>query len=230
MVDPEDPRIRQARPGWALFILAAPLVLFAIVVVGYSALVGAGLRGRTATGERTTLTFRSCPEARPFLEARVADVGLADATFEALPDGLALTATLPGDPEVAEALPATLATPGVLEVRDGQTVLATNDDIVDASVRLDLFMIPSTLLRLTPEAGQRLSDWTRDHQDGMLTFVLDGRTIGHQTATNPVATGELEIATDDLPDRQRMHATAAWGVVLDHGPLPCAVTAVPDSP
>lgn len=224
-VDPDDPRIRNARPGWALVILAAPVVLLVFVATAYAVLLGFGLAGRAAGGEHRTVSFRACPDARPVIEARVADVGLTDAVFADVPGGFTLSATLPADPAVADALPATLARPGHLEVRHGDEVLLTDADVVDAGVRLDMVMIPSTLLRLSPEAARRVTAWREAHHpDGVLEYVLDGAVIGTQQAQYPVEPGELEIAPEGLPDRERMQVAAEWSVVIDHGPLPCPVT------
>ncbi len=224
-IDSDDPRIRNARPGWALVVLGAPIALFALVVMAYTTLVGLGLRGRAAGGEQVTLHFEACSAARAVVEARLGEMGLDDAQLTDGPDGFDVAVTMPTDPDVATTVPSTLAAPGHLEVRHGPDVLATQDDLRDAGVRLDVFMIPSTLLRLDETTSERITGWVTDNPEAQLRFLLDGELIGTQNASNPVGYGELEIETHGLSDRERMNASAAWAVILDHGPLPCAVTA-----
>lgn len=222
-VDPNDPRLKGMRPAWGLAILTLPIVGVVIVAVGYGSLFLSGTRGRAADGPRVEWTFEGCPEARPLIEARVADMGL-EAAFGDAPGGFVAELVLPGDPEVAAGVPATLTMPGALEVRGANELLVTNADLTDASVRVDLLMYPSTLLRLTPEAAERVKKHVRDLPKGELLFYVDGVRAGRQDNQNPVSVGEIELGLDEGDDKTRMHRAAALSVVLDHGPLPCPVT------
>lgn len=221
-VDSEDPRIANARPGWALVVLAAPVAMVIVVGLAYGGLVAFGLAGRPATGPEVTLAFSGCPEARPFVEARVADMGLP-ATFSDDRGGFSARIVLPRDPYAAADVAPTLARTGAFEVLGGDEVLARNAQVTRASVRLDLSMTPTTLVDLGPDASVRVRDWVRAHPDAELEFRLDGETVGVQPARS-VVIGEAEISPPIPDDRARMRATAAWGVVIDHGPLPCPVT------
>jgi hypothetical protein len=218
-----DPRVKNARPMWALAILTLPLIGFVLTVAAYVVMVSLGLAGRPATGDRVTLVFAGCPAARPLVEARVADMGLP-ATWSDAAAGFRAELQLPPDPLAAEGVPAALAAPGVFEVRGGDEVLATHADVIDASVRLDLSMTPTTLVRLSPDAAQRVKVWVRAHPSGRLDFVLDGERIGGQSAMDPVAIGEVEISPPIKENQQRMLKTAAWSVIVDHAPLPCPVS------
>lgn len=226
-LDPDDPRLAQ-RPLIGMLILALPLVMVALTLAAYAVTVGFGLRGRAAAGPAVELRFSGCDEAGPVIAARLADMGIEAAPGSAGP--LSFRASLPADPEVAAAIPRTLATPGRLEVRGGDEVLASPDDVADASVRMDLMMVPSTLVNLRPEAAGRVRDHVRAVPEGRLTFVLDGAPIGEQSNQAPVEVGEVEIdpalgghhggRLDE--GKPRWEAVAAWAVVVDH-PLPCAV-------
>lgn len=225
-VDPDDPRLKQ-RPIWGLVILTLPIVGIVLVFLLYGAMWALGMSGRAARGPRAELAFDACAEARPLLEARVADMGLADTRWRDTPGGFAVELTLTGDPEVDARLPDTLAMPGALEVLGEGEVLATSADITDAGVRLDLLMVPSVLLKLRDEAAQRVKDHVRAHPGGELRFRVDGVDVGGQSNLEPVAVGDLELAPDGFDtskDRELMHTVAAWSVVLDHAPLPCEVT------
>ncbi len=225
-VDPDDPRLKQ-RPIWGLLILILPIVGVLVVFALYAGMWAIGISGRAASGPRATLTFDGCPQARPLLEARLADMGLDDAAWTDTPGGFAVEVSLTGDPDVDARIPRTLAMPGALEIRGGDEALATNIDVVEASVRLDLLMVPSVLVKVGPEAAARVKEHVRANPGGQLRFLVDGVDVGGQSNLEPVAVGDLELAPDGYDvslDRERMHAVAAWSVVLDHGPLPCAVS------
>jgi hypothetical protein len=225
-VDPADPRLQQ-RPLIGMAILALPLVILVLTVAAYAVTVGFGLRGRTATGPPVTLAFSGCAEAGSVLSARLADMGLSVTPVDG--DPLAFQVVLPPDPEVAAAVPQTLSMPGLLEVRGGDEALAGPEDVVDASVRMDLLMIPSTLLHLSEPAAERVKDYVRADPDARMTFTVDGVTIGTQWNQLSTEIGEVEIDPigadgQRLDDgKARWAAVAAWSVVVDH-PLPCAIT------
>lgn len=223
-IDPDDPRL-QGRPLWGLVILSLPIFGVIAVFIAYVVMWSMGLSGRAARGAPAEIVFEGCAEARAPIEARVADMGLSPTDWRDVPGGFALETRLTGDPAVDQALPTTLTTPGALEVRGGAQILATNDDLTDASVRLDLFMVSYVLLRLDDEAAQRVKQHVRAEPGGKLWFWVDGHRVGWQSNQNPVAVGELELSPEISDEQERMRAVAAWSVVLDHGPLPCPVTA-----
>lgn len=225
-LDPDDPRL-QGRPLWGLLILTLPIVGVVFTVIAYALTVGMGVRGRAPTGERVVLAFTGCPEASEAVVARMRDMGLEPDPVE-VPGGFGFETVLPEDPDVARRIPATLVAPGAFEIRGEDTLLATGADVTDASVRMDLMMVPSTLVQIGPEAADRVVKHVRAHPEGRLQFVLDGAPIGSQSNRNPVGVGEVEIAPPGLDGEPRFHAVAEWSVVVDH-PLPCAIapTAAP---
>ena len=204
-------------------ILSLPILGVGVVFVLYGIMWSMGLSGRAAKGEVVELAFDGCAEAQPLIEARLADIGLTEATWRSVSGGFAVQTRLTGDPQVDATIPATLATPGALEVRADGTVIATNADLTEATVRMDLFMVPYVLLHLDADAAQRAQDAMRADPTGKLAFFVDGEDIGWQSNQNTVAKGNLEVSLHITDEEARMHAVAAWSVVLDHGPLPCGV-------
>lgn len=223
-LDPDDPRL-QGRPLIGLLILALPILGVFVVMIAYVVMWGLGTSGRSASGEVAQLRFEACAEARAPIEARLADMGLTIASGSDTDTGFTLSVRLTGDAAVDAALPAVLSSPGALEVRGDRTILATNDDLTDASVRLDLFMVSYVLLRLEESAAQRIKRHVRADPSGRLELWIDGESAGWQSNQNPVAIGELEFSPEISDEQARMRAVAAWAVVLDHGPLPCPVAA-----
>ena len=216
-----DPRIQQARPGWALFILAAPIVLFVIVALLYTGMIGLGLQGR-GSGEPVDLRVGGCAEAPAAVVERLADMGLP-ATIDASDPQLVHTHRI-GRPEVDATLAATLAQRGVFELRHDDEVLVTNAQITEATYRLDGMMDPWLLLLLDDVATEAVVGAMRGDPTGRLTFVLDGEPVAMQPNRRDVFRGEVEgIPLADRDAATRMERIAAWSVMIDHV-LPCDAT------
>lgn len=220
-ISDDDPRI-PARPIWAMVILALPIVGVLLTFLAYGVMWSLGLSGRVARGEPMELRFVGCAEAEPYLRGRLDDMGL-EGTWSTTSDGYAVTVVPTGDREVDAALATTLSVPAALQVTSQGETLATNADLREATVRMDIFMVPYVLLRLESAAAERVKHAMRTDPGGKLRFLVDGVDVGWQSNTNPVATGDLEINLTIEDDLERMRAVAAWSVTLDHGPLPCPV-------
>jgi hypothetical protein len=108
-------------------------------------------------------------------------------------------------------------------------ILLHNEGVADASVRLDLTLRASTLLRLTPEATDAVQAWIQANPQGVLRISVDGRQVGTQVV-GEITRGELEIWDDHVTDLERLNAAATRAVVIDHGPLPCPVAVGAPSP
>ncbi|MCA9491284.1 MAG: hypothetical protein KC621_15240 [Myxococcales bacterium] len=221
-VDPDDPRLK-TRPIWGLAILVLPIVGVVVVTLAYVVMVSLGLQGRAADGAPMEIELTACDEARAVVSDRLDEMGFT-AKLEPSPGGLLARFEGPTDPEVRASLPTTLATPGLLELRGGDRVLATQEDVVDATVRLDAMMTGSTLIHLSPGAADRVRAYVRETPSGQLDFFVDGERVGGQR-NDAVTVGEVEIAPPIDDDPQRLRAVAHWAVVIDH-PLPCRVTVV----
>lgn len=220
MTDPVHD-LRPTRGLVGLAILAIPIGLVVVVFVSYAGLFALGWRGRAGAAPMT-VTFGGCPEAAPVIASRLADMGY-DAVRTDAADGFSFSFGGPDDAADRAALPVDLARRGAFEVRGGDAVLATGADVVDASVRVDALMVPTTLARLREDAAARVKAWVRADPNAQLDFVLDGERIGGQ-ANVAVTPGEIEIAPPIEDERARLRATAAWSVIIDHPPLPCPVT------
>jgi hypothetical protein len=67
-----DPRIQNARPGWALFVLASPVVVAAIVAALYVGMWWLGMSGRPPGGDTVQFEVIGCDDAATVLAARLA--------------------------------------------------------------------------------------------------------------------------------------------------------------
>ena len=220
---PVDPRIAQARPGWALVVLAAPIAAFIVVIVLYIGMFWLGFQGRGGDGGAITYAVTSCDEATAPIAARLEDMGLPAEREGSSP--VRLHSRRIGRDDIDATVPDTLATPGVFELRHGDEVLATNASVLEATTRLDGMMDPWLLLELDPEATEAVVAAVRSDPRGRLTFYLDDEAIAMQPNGRSVQRGEVEgIPLAEMTAAQRMQSVAAWSVIIDHGPLPCPAT------
>ena len=217
-LDPDDPRL-PSRPLLGMAILALPGLGFLAIAIGYTALFAAGSAGRSIDGPEVELRFSGCPDAQQAITARLSDMGLP---ATALPSSDASTfgfrLKLPADPEAARAIPSTLASPGQLQIQDADEAIATNSDLVDASVKMDLLTEPSLLLTLSDAATERLKSHARPGH--RVSLHIDGARV----ADTPLdrASSVLDFLLTEGVERERWSRIAAWSVTVDH-PLPCPI-------
>lgn len=229
--DPNDVYQRRGRLG--VLMLIVPTVSIALVAGAYGALLWVGSAQQHAEGPEATLRFRGCPEARPWLERRVAHVGLLDAVWVDTDDGYAVTAHLPGRAQVAEALPATLATTGRFEVRNEPAreggLHLTPDDIDHATVEMGFLDLPRAVVQLDAPAALALKEAMESEPDGAIALVLDGEVVTRRRNMPSETQGRLALdlgADETLTDLERVDFAAHAATVIEHGPLPCPVEVV----
>jgi len=223
-----DPLMKQARPGWALILLAAPIALFVLVVVLYSGMWSLGLRGREAGGGPVDLPIATCPEAVPVLRARLEDAGLPAVIEEVGAGHYVVHTARTGRPDVDAAFPEALTQPGRFALTAHGRELFTNDGVTEATFRLDGMMDMWLLLRLNEAATEAVVDVVKRAERGdRLVFVLDGEEVAMQPALRSVQRGEVEgIPLADMDQKTRMRRIAEWSMQIDH-PLPCEARVEP---
>lgn len=208
----------------AAFMLAPILAIF-VVFVGYGVLFSYGLEGREVGGTIQKVSFTGCAEAMPVVQARVDQMGLADAILTANNHGFSFSALIPDVVEFP--IPQTLATPGILTVLDeDDNVILTNADLAEATVYLGLRAQPRTLLTFTYDGGVALAESMIGNSGGSTRVMVDGEQHLHLKNLPSVANGQLELELTGQPDRQVIAYAAHWAIALANGPLPCELTVV----
>lgn len=221
-------QVEMMKPRKGAFIFLIPIAMVVFVFVAYGFMFGLGIRGRAADGERVTLAWQGCPEARDVVARRVEGMGLGDPVFTPTDGGFRLEVTLPSDPDVAAEIPRTLATPGILRahpVNDPARTLLTNADVARGSIRQDLTLSPWTVLSLNAAGLEKLGAFVDEEREGRVVYVLDGLPIG-SVSNLKGATPEVELSPEGRDDRDRMHKAAARAILVDSGPLPCPLDRV----
>lgn len=212
------------RPRTGCAILAVPIVMAAILIGGYGALLLASFVGNPPTGEVTTISFVGCDEARPFVEARVATMGLGDPAWADTVEGFDLTARMPEDLEIVSGIVATLAARGDLVVRGGSgpdaPVLATRADVTDTLFRVDLTASPRVGITLAPEAAARVAAHAEAHPEATTTVWIDGDLALDRPNGPGLGWDRLDLGPQG-ENAEVVAKVAGWATVLEHGPLPC---------
>lgn len=201
-----------------------PIVLAAVLVGGYGALLWSGAVGRPADGARVTLAFDGCPQAKDAVQARVLAMGLGEPVVAPRVDGFDVTATLPSDPAVAAVIPAVLARPGRLEVvADDGSIVVDAARIESATLRLDLTGEPAVAVQLDPTGVAALASHTEGRPEGHVDVRVDGVSFGTRENTPPERRGHLTLRISEPTRQAQVAAAADLGVVLG-APLPCTPT------
>ncbi len=219
----DDDLPRRGKLG--ILMLVVPIVSVVLVGSAYVVLAWYGAAGRPAEGPVVQLSLRACPEAEAVLQKRMAFMGLGDPSVASSADGLLVTARFPVEERVIAAIPGTLAAGGRWELRAGQDgdVLATEADIVEATVVPTFLEVPRAQVLLEAEAAKRLKAHMGDHLNDTVTAWLDGDLVTQRHNGPPITDGRVDLDRPELPAETRIDRAAHAAVVLDSGPHPCPV-------
>lgn len=215
-----EPAPSSPRPG-IRHLMAIPLVISVLAMAGALYLVFLSPAERPASGERLTLRFQStcAPEAGAVIEARARAIGLGDPVLRTRPDEIELEATLPGLPDDRTAIPALLARPGHLELRVGDTLVATEADINgQPEINLDMKGAPYASLPLMTAASKRFAEAA-----GPVRLTLDGEVLLDEPGSAPLTEDQIRVTPRGQDAAEKMRRAVDWSIVLGSGPLPCPV-------
>lgn len=212
-----NPAERKAR----MFALASPVVLGGLIVAAAVILGLATLIPGSAEGERVEIRVRSsCPDAwSERLTQRATDVGIGD--LEVLVDGdeTVVTGVLPGLEDDLVAIPALLTRQADFRITGEGEELASDVDVLDTWLQMNIMGHPYVVLDLQPNAFARLQGIDS------IDFILDGEVIGTQRADDgEIDTVELQPELDTI--QAEVRAATDYKILLQHGPAPCVAEGV----
>ncbi len=218
-----DEEYERIRPKGGCLVLSAPMIAVPLVALAYLYLFYSGFNGVSATGDTVQMQFESCAEASAIVLARAEDMGLGDTSLEVSQGGFIIGAVLPNRKGASNEIAATFAGEGRFALRAGDIELATDADIVDASVRLDITMTPTTLINLNETARDRIYAHIDANREGKLEVWLENEMVWDYGSMRPMIDGEIEVPPSAENDEARMKLAAHRAIVLNNGPLPCKV-------
>lgn len=210
----------------ALLYRAVPVVFGLFLVANVVALFLLGSLGGRASGDRLEIRFTStcADDSATVIQHRVDAMGLGEPELAVQGDTVHLVATMPGHDDDRSAVPAVLARPGHLEIKHGDTVLATEADLAEVSVALDEGGMPFDELHLQGEAAARLAQAVEADPQGSLLFVLDGEVLAERPNSIKILEDKVKVTAGEGDTRFRMRRAADRAIILDSGPHPCPVT------
>jgi hypothetical protein len=207
------------RPKAATLFMATPIVFLSLLGLSFAVLFGVTRFGdASADGRQAAIEFRgSCiEEASPLLAKRAEQIGMPVAF-----DGATLNTTLPDMPEAETLIPAVLVTPGDFSLvsADG-TVRFENRHIGEVAIDLDNSGMPVTLLKMDAGTRQELKPLDDDLE---FTPTVDGTAFQSVKASELKDEAVVTLHSGEGITSARMKRAADLAIVLEHGPLPCAL-------
>jgi hypothetical protein len=210
-----------------------PAFLTVAIFATYIVLFGAGSLGTAAAGERLVMTYHTCAAARAQIAARVDQMGLGDPVFQDVEGGFQLTATLPAGP-AAPHVPTTLARTGRFTVREGDrpdgAVIVDHDGVAKAEMSLKELGNPLVVVTLKREAAKTLEGWMETHLTAQIGVWIDEEQVLIRPADPPHRRADLDVRAEGADGQDNLRRAADWGILVTHGPLPCAATLVEKTP
>jgi hypothetical protein len=220
----------QARGRIGMLVLILPILSIVTTGAAYAIAMWYGVAGRPAQGPLVRIDLDGCAEAEPLVRARVEQMGLPEVVFAPRPGGFSVTARLPDDPRTHASIPTTLAATGTFEVRpivgddDGAEVIVSRADVEFTSTYMAFLDAPKVLVQLKREPARALQQHMGAHPNDRLGYWVDGRRVTVRNNMPPESRGQITLDLGAATDIDRMDFAAAAGIVLEHGPLPCALT------
>lgn len=206
-------------------ILFGGLLMLAIGGLGLAYWIGGG----EASGERVDIVLQGAcvEEAQPLIRRRIDDIGLGTPVLEPSGDTLQITVTLPGQsPDIErQSIPRLLAAAGVLTVHDGDEQLLGAEDIEEAQLHLGDSGEALAVVVISEAAQDRLNERINADSEGSLQIRLDDALLVDRPNIGRVVDQELRIIDSAAisPD-VRMRAAIDRVLILNYGPLPCALS------
>ncbi|MBL8616853.1 MAG: hypothetical protein JNM72_14685 [Deltaproteobacteria bacterium] len=212
--------------------MVAPIVVASALALATGLLVFLAWRGGTAAGPRLTVRFTTaCPAAaQPVLAARADAIGLGDPIVEVEPDGLKLTATMPGLADDAVAVPALLARPGKFSGTAGGELIVDSSHLTGAQIRLDESGMPYTWVGLSPAGAAAVRGLATADPEGALEMALDDDRPTPRPNDIELEDEGLRIITEAGVTEQRMRTAADRAILLGTAPLPCPMQVAGTAP
>jgi hypothetical protein len=224
-------RSRTPKERNARFIFGSlPMLLAAFLVLSLIGLFVLTRIGGKAEGARVEMRFQSdCSDLiAPVIQSRVQEMGLGEPSVEVQGQQVLVVATLPGLEDDETAVPALLASSGVFEIYQAETVesrpegeaLAGQEDILNVWYQLSLEGHPVVELELQPNALLRLQGRSKP----VLLYTLDGVVIETWDFEEGPDEDTVELQPELLRTEDEVRMAADWVILLRTGPTPCPAT------
>ena len=206
-------------------MLLVPVVFASFLGLSIFVLLYLMWKGEDATGERVEMIFAGecMGEAVANIKERASGIGLGSAEWVQEEERLTLWATLPDLPEAKESISRLLTRPGRLEMRHKESVIMTNEDIVEAKLALDEGGMAETQLMLDGNSKVRLQKYMEQYRNDLSEIWFDDDFVINRPNTIEI-TDEFRLVSEATNPRVKMQQSVDFIIVLSAGVLPCEIT------
>lgn len=202
--------------------MMVPIILALMLAASIGALMFLMAQERVADGERISLhlTGTCLAEAKDTILFRAGEVGVGDPVFSNEDQMLSLT--LPDIPNSREHIPRLLLRQGLWQLKAGDEILLSNQDIETVELSLDDGGMPETLLKFKSAAKVDAQTWLDDHPDDISKIWLDGDMVIERP--NRIAiTDDFRLVSNETDPRIRMQESADFVILLSRMPITCPI-------
>ena len=222
--DQKFPNKIDARPVALNRLMVVPIVMALFLAGATGLLVLKMTEDRMADGSRITLQLAGecLGEARSTIEQRAEAVGVGDPVFVNNEKGVLFTLTLPAIPNAEKDIPKLLTRKGIWTMRDGDTVLLSNENVSKAKLSLDESGMPETLLTFDPASVQEVQKYLEGHPSGTSQLFLDDEKIIDRPNSIPVSDDFRLVSTNTEP-ALRMKESADFVILLSNPVIECDI-------
>lgn len=202
--------------------MMVPIVLALSLAASIGALMFLMAQEREADGERVDLKLSgSClTEAKDTILFRAGEVGVGEPVFSNGDQTLSLT--LPSIPNAKEHIPSLLLRQGIWQLKAGDEVILSNQDIESVELSLDDGGMPETLLKFKSASKLDAQKWLDDHSEDISEIWLDDRKVIDRP--NRIAiTDDFRLVSTETDPRIRMQESADFVILLSQKPIACSI-------
>lgn len=218
------PQKIDARPTALNRLMIVPIVMALFLAGATGLLVLKMTEDRSADGDRVSfqLTGECLSDAKSTILRRAEAVGVGNPVFTENTGGMLFSLTLPSIPNAEVAIPKLLMRRGVWQMRDGDQILLSNENIAKAVLSLDESGMPETLLTFDPASVQETQTYLNEHPEGSTQLWIDDEKIIDRS-NRIVVSDDFRLVSSNTDPAIRMKESADFVILLSNPVIDCQI-------
>ena len=219
----ESPRKLAPRSKFFSFVMAVPVTFFLVLLIVMLVLPMCMQMDGKANGERVRMVFSGecIREAQETIDFRMDKIGLGEPKSEISGEKLIVTAQLIGQEDDRTAIPSFLSQPGVLQLRNKDTVFATNKDIQSAAFYLDDRWNSYTIVKLHSQQYDAIQKYVDEYPLKTLQIWIDENVEIKRPNTKKIADDEIRLVPQLKNSKKQLRQAVDWSILFSKPPIPC---------
>lgn len=218
------PQKIDARPTALNRLMIVPIVMALFLAGATGILILKMTEDRSASGDRVSLqlTGECLSEAKSIILRRSEAVGVGNPVFTENAEGMLFSLTLPSSPNANVAIPKLLMRRGVWQMRAGDQVLLSNENIAKAVLSLDESGMAETLLTFDPASVQETQKYLDEHSEGSTQLWIDDEKIIDRP-NRIVVSDDFRLVSTNTDPAIRMQESADFVILLSNPTIDCQI-------